>query len=90
MLDCAKIPDSKHILVHWLDKVSTSLTVCHCWSTLAQPRLLYYIQGLTMLTRSWMRKRTKLAGMKDMAKITQMDTTTSVELDALEMRQCTY
>lgn len=30
-----------------------------------------------------MRKRTKLAGMKDMAKITQMDTTTSVEDVAL-------
>ena len=37
-----------------------------------------------MLTRSWMRKRTKLAGIKDMAKITQMDTTTSVEVVALK------
>ncbi len=31
-----------------------------------------------------MRKRTKLAGMKDMAKITQIDTTTSVEVVALQ------
>ena len=38
-----------------------------------------------METRSWMRKRTKLAGMKEMAKITQMDTTTSVEVVALQI-----
>lgn len=46
----------------------TPLTNCRC---------------LALFTRSWMRKRTKLAGMKDMAKITQMDTTTSVEVVAL-------
>lgn len=46
----------------------TPLTNCRC---------------LALLTLSWIRKRTKLAGMKDMAKITQMDTTTSVELAAL-------
>lgn len=42
---------------------------------------------LAVLTRSWMRKTTKLAGMKDMAKITQMDTSTSTEVVTLETDQ---
>lgn len=50
----------------------TPLTNCRC---------------LALLTLSWMRKRTKLAGMKDMAKITQMDTTTSVEVVALQFKR---
>lgn len=39
---------------------------------------------LVLLTRSWIRKTTKLAGTKDMAKITQMDTRTSTEVVTLE------
>lgn len=41
---------------------------------------------LALLTRSWMRKTTKLAGTKDMAKMTQMDTRTSTEVVTLEMK----
>lgn len=38
---------------------------------------------LVLLTRSWIRKTTKLAGTKDMAKITQMETRTSTEVVTL-------
>lgn len=38
---------------------------------------------LALLTRSSMRKSTKLAGTKDMAKITQMETSTSTEVAIL-------
>lgn len=37
-----------------------------------------------MLTRSSIRKRTKLAGTKDMAKITQMETRTSTDVVILK------
>ena len=39
---------------------------------------------LALLTRSSIRNSTKLAGTKDMAKITQMDTSTSTEVVILE------
>lgn len=35
---------------------------------------------LALFTLSWMRKTTKLAGTKDMAKITQMETSTSTDV----------
>lgn len=35
---------------------------------------------LALFTRSWMRNTTKLAGTKDMAKITQMETSTSTDV----------
>lgn len=41
---------------------------------------------LALLTRSSMRKSTKLAGTKDMAKITQMETSTSTEVAILPQR----
>lgn len=50
----------------------TPLTNCRC---------------LALFTLSWMRKRTKLAGMKDMANMTQMDTTTSVDVVALWVKR---
>lgn len=42
---------------------------------------------LVLLTRSWIRKTTKLAGTKDMAKITQMETRTSTEVVTLEAEE---
>lgn len=42
---------------------------------------------LVLLTRSWIRKTTKLAGTKDMAKITQMETRTSTEVVTLEIEK---
>lgn len=42
---------------------------------------------LALLTRSWMRNTTKLAGTKDMAKMTQMDTKTSTEVVTLEVER---
>lgn len=42
---------------------------------------------LALLTRSWIRKTTKLAGTKDMAKITQMETRTSTEVVILDKKK---
>lgn len=42
---------------------------------------------LALLTRSWMRKTTKLAGTNDIAKITQIDTSTSTDVVTLKKKQ---